>query len=378
MRKDLLLEYLVLIAYILGSDDSFLRYGPRGMCSILCEDWLWVTWRFFLDLWIECSVWCLLTMRDYRCHRHDPIWLLILIILWLFRFLSLQFFVALALAPDLNLLHVLLLLGGRFLLFHMLVLKMKFHAFSIVVGYVGYAFATLSYEFLECKIIGGWKCVVPIHLNLSPRLCCRCVIEWKAWNHILKPFHVHRYRVLANHNAWVVLTILNLFVPYMVLNIGDCETPSWVRIENSFDKIFAVFAHEFWNCVVSVEDLLVEHISLGVFKRQVAAYHSVENDSATPDVSRQAVVLLSSNHLWSRIARTSTGSLQSLPWLISVRKSEIDDLYVVIVVHQKVFWFQVSMTDAKLMHVLNTWDDLVQELGCHLLSDSLIIYNVLK
>ena len=72
----------------------------------------------------------------------------------------------------------------------------------------------------------------------------------------------------------------------MILNIGHCETPSWVCIENSFDKIFAVFAYEFWNRVVGVEDLLVEHISLGVFKRQVATDHCVENNPATPDVSR--------------------------------------------------------------------------------------------
>ena len=65
------------------------------------------------------------------------------------------------------------------------------------------------------------------------------------------------------------------------------------------------------------------------------------------------MVLLPGNHLWSRIAWTSTGSLQSLTWLISVRKSEIYNLNVVVVVHKKVFWLQVSVTDAKLVHILN-------------------------
>ena len=308
MHKDLLLEYLVLIAYILGSIDSLLCYGPRRMLRILRKDRLLITW-LFVDLRIECSVRTLLTMRHYRCHSHDSIWRMILLILCFFLFLRCMFFISFAFASDLNLFHILLLLCTRFLLFHVLVLKMKLHAFSIVVCYVGYTLAALSYEFLECKIIGSWKCVMPIHLNLSPSLRSRRIVEWKACDHILKSFHIHRYRILTYDDAWVVFDILNLLVPDMVLNISYCETPDWVRIENSFDKIFAVFAYEFWNCVVSIEDLFVEHISLGIFEWQVATDHGIEDDSATPDVSRQTMVLLSSNHFWSRIAWTSTGCL---------------------------------------------------------------------
>ena len=43
MHKDLLLEYLVLIAYILGSIDSLLCYGPRRMLRILRKDRLLIT-----------------------------------------------------------------------------------------------------------------------------------------------------------------------------------------------------------------------------------------------------------------------------------------------------------------------------------------------
>ena len=90
------------------------------------------------------------------------------------------------------------------------------------------------------------------------------------------------------------------------------------------------------------------------------------------------MVLLTGNHFWSSVARASTGSLESLTWSVCIRKSEIDNLDIIIVIHQKIFRLQVSVADAQLVHILNTRNDLVQELGSLLLPYPLVINNVLE
>ena len=109
-------------------------------------------------------------MRHNCRHCHDSICLLILLFLATLLLVSGRLFigsVSLALASDLDLLHILLLLAARFLLLHMLILKHQLHSLRIVVCDVSYTLPALPNELLQTKIVRGCQAIVPVHLNLT-------------------------------------------------------------------------------------------------------------------------------------------------------------------------------------------------------------------
>lgn len=73
-------------------------------------------------------------------------------------------------------------------------------------------------------------------------------------------------------------------------------------------------------------------------------------------------------HLRSRIARTATCRLECLALLVGVAESEVNDLDVIVIIHQQVLWFQVPVANPEFMQVLNARDNLVQESSGFLLS----------
>lgn len=55
--------------------------------------------------------------------------------------------------------------------------------------------------------------------------------------------------------------------------------------------------------VFTLQDLLVQLGSVAIFKRQETTYQCVQDDAAAPGVNLNAVVILASYHLWSRVTR---------------------------------------------------------------------------
>ena len=90
------------------------------------------------------------------------------------------------------------------------------------------------------------------------------------------------------------------------------------------------------------------------------------------------MVVLSCDHLWRGIARATTRRLQCLTWFIRIGEAEIDDFDVIIVIHEEVFRLQITMTDAKLMQVLDSGDQLQKKLGRLLLPDTFSVDNVFE
>ena len=89
-------------------------------------------------------------------------------------------------------------------------------------------------------------------------------------------------------------------------NVGHNETLRRVSVQNLSDQVFGCLGYHSWDQIITVEDLFVELARIRVFKRKISASHGVEDDATAPNIRVKAVVFLSSNHLWSGIAGTST------------------------------------------------------------------------
>ena len=53
--------------------------------------------------------------------------------------------------------------------------------------------------------------------------------------------------------------------------------------------------------------------------------------------------------------------------LVGVTETEVYQSDILFIVEEQVLWFQISMHNSKLMQVLYTADDLLEELACFLL-----------
>ena len=107
----------------------------------------------------------------------------------------------------------------------------------------------------------------------------------KTSHNIFESFHVNRNWVLPNYDTCIVFLILNLLVPDVVLYILYCEPFLRICIEDAFNEISAVITDKIRDCVICIENFFVEYICLGVFERQIATDHGVENHTTAPNVS---------------------------------------------------------------------------------------------
>ena len=92
----------------------------------------------------------------------------------------------------------------------------------------------------------------------------------------------------------------------------------------------------------------------------------------------RAVIALPGDHFWRRVARRAAGCLQGLPRLVGITQSKVDDLDVLVVIKEKIFGFEISVYNIKLVEIFNTSDDLMEELEGLWLFDSLILDNIVE
>ena len=220
---------------------------------------------------------------------------------------------------------------------------------------------------------------MPVDFNHTLTLIqgCRAIFEETGYN-ILQPFHVDWNWVLANDDTLIIFLVFYLPVPDMIFDILHCEPLGWVSIQYTLDQISAVITHKVRDCVVCVKDFLVEYVCFGVFEWKVATDHGIKDHATTPNVSWKPMVILACHHLRSRVAGAATGCFKCLTSFIGVRKAEIDNLDVIVVIHQEVFGLQISVTDAKPVQVLYTRQNLVKEFSSHFLSDPLVVNDIFK
>jgi hypothetical protein len=150
-------------------------------------------------------------------------------------------------------------------------------------------------------------------LAIEIRVCNRykCIISYLTCRIFGVPHHDNQcliygwYRVLSNYDS-LEFPRLDLVEPFMSSNILDGDTSCRVSVQDLLDQILAALGNKTWDKVVTVQDFLIEFICVRIFKREIATRHSIENDTAAPNIRVQTIVAFTSNHLWSSIAWTST------------------------------------------------------------------------
>ena len=122
------------------------------------------------------------------------------------------------------------------------------------------------------------------------------------------------------------------FIPLMSADVLDSVPDFGVCLQNAPNHVFGVIARYLGYCEVAVQDFLVQVGRVGVLEGQVAANQRKQNNTARPDVDLTSVVELSSDHFRRGVARRPTSCLEHLSVLVGVRKPEVYDFDVLIVV----------------------------------------------
>ena len=158
----------------------------------------------------------------------------------------------------------------------------------------------------------------------------------------------------------------------------NVKSIAWVCTQDLSYQVRARLTDKFWYVKLSIKYLLIQLLGFRVFKWQEATDHCIDDNATAPHVCSHCIVLLASHHFRSSITWTSACCLQWDTWLIHVTEAKVNNFDVVMVVHQQILWLQVAVTDAMLVEIVNTGQDLVQKLACILLSYSFSVHYVLE
>lgn len=90
------------------------------------------------------------------------------------------------------------------------------------------------------------------------------------------------------------------------------------------------------------------------------------------------MVFLAGDHLGRSIARTSTGSLQHLIFLIRVRQPKINNLQRILPINQQILRFQISVNYIESMQISNPTDNLLEIPACLLLINFSMLDNIIE
>jgi len=90
------------------------------------------------------------------------------------------------------------------------------------------------------------------------------------------------------------------------------------------------------------------------------------------------VIAFTGNHLWSSITWTTTCGFQSISIIVHVGQTEVNDLDVVLVIEKKIFWLQISVTNANFVDIFNTRYNLLEKPACFILLESLSFDDVIE
>ena len=101
------------------------------------------------------------------------------------------------------------------------------------------------------------------------------------------------------------------------------------------------------------------------WEQWLALQHLGEDTSCRPDVDLDVVLLPCKHDLWRSVVsrRNVTGHL----WVLNARKTEIANLQVAVLVDEDVGWLEIAVDDTGGVDILQSAENLVQEVLYELL-----------
>ena len=170
----------------------------------------------------------------------------------------------------------------------------------------------------------------------------------------------------------------DLAVPFMVSNVVNGKSFDGISIEDFLDEFFWRLGYKSWYQIIAIQNLFVQLACIWVLEWKISTGHCIQNNTTTPYIRVQTVVTFTSNHLWSSITWTTTCSFQSIAIIIHVWEAKVNYLDVVLVVEQKIFWLQISVTNANFMDILNTRYYLLEKPTCFILLQPFSLNDVVE
>ena len=167
-----------------------------------------------------------------------------------------------------------------------------------------------------------------------------CLIQITVWTYarggktvldLAQEFFDDWNSIFANDDSFH-FNRLNLSVPLVSADVIYQESLLRICVQHFPDQVFRCFRNYPRDQVVAVQDLLVQLACVWVFEREVTASHGIEDDTTTPNVRIETVVLFASDHFRSCVAWTSTGSFQSLPFLVHVGQTKVNNFDIILVI----------------------------------------------
>ena len=107
--------------------------------------------------------------------------------------------------------------------------------------------------------------------------------------------------------------------------------------------------------------------------------HDVHDDAHGPHVALRGVTAF--KHFWGDVVWRTIRLAHHLVWCNFLRKTEIDQLdmaIVVVLVEQKVFGFDITMADVVRVQVTKRVKCLLHDRGCLLLAQMLLLSDMIK
>lgn len=136
-------------------------------------------------------------------------------------------------------------------------------------------------------------------------------------------------------NAYLIKPCVLPYIRYLIPLLRIC-------VQYVLYQVARLRRYKFGDCVVAIQDFLVQIGCIRVFEGEIAADHREENDTTAPNVNVRAEVALPCNHLWRSVARGATGCFQSFSRFVGIGEAEIDYLDVLSMVEKQVLGFQIS------------------------------------
>jgi hypothetical protein len=90
------------------------------------------------------------------------------------------------------------------------------------------------------------------------------------------------------------------------------------------------------------------------------------------------MVTFTSNHFRGSIARTTTCCFECISIIVHIRETEVNNLDVVLVIQEKIFWLEISVANANFMDILNTRYYLLEKPACFILLKSFPLDDVIE
>lgn len=131
--------------------------------------------------------------------------------------------------------------------------------------------------------------------------------------------------------------------------------------------------------ILTSQNLAIQLRRIFILEGKKATHHSKQNNPSTPNINHQRLVrILALDHLGSSVAGRPTSGPQPFFGFVGIRKSKVHDPDGPVVVDKAVLELEISMNDSKLVNVLDSAYDLLENLASFSLSHSLFADNVVK